>query len=461
MKSFYITTLGCKVNQYESDGIASELTAHGWHRRPHCEQTDVCIINTCAVTARAAQQSRQEIRHIIRNNTHARIVVTGCHAQTAAHEIKKIKAVDHIIGHKDKFSIARAVLSSFSQNPDIVPIETTDKLSEFPIHSPTVAPALETLVAPASTDCRDSEFHSFSPAVTGDKTRAYLKIQDGCNAFCTYCIVPYARGRSRSMPQKEVMAHLNALDEAGFREAIITGIHTGAYGLDFSKKSSFEALLRDIADKRPIHRIRLSSVEPRELSDGIINLVSSNPVFCDHLHIPLQSGDDDTLARMKRPYTAAHFKSLVMKIRRKMPHAAIGVDILQGFPGETEAAFKNTFNLLCALPITYLHVFPFSPREGTPAFDYKDQVPRDVIRERCSIIRSLGVRKTLEFQRQNTGRTMEGIVQEPRDEKTGMLKVVTGNYLTIQVEGGDELKKKVVSVTLDRITDGRLQGHIS
>ncbi len=470
MNLFYITTLGCKVNQYESDGIASELAAHGWMSTPHSEKADVCIINTCAVTARAARQSRQEIRSIIRGNPRARIIVTGCHAQTAAHEIRKIKEVDHVIGHKNKFNIAGAILASAGfQDLDQEPCPAHRNLkkdihSSRPMEISVVQGGLKALKDPESTACRDTQFYCFSPAVTGDNTRAYLKIQDGCNAFCTYCIVPYARGRSRSMPQKEVMSHLRALHQAGYAEAIITGIHTGAYGLDFKEKSSLESLLRRIVRENPIHRIRLSSVEPREFTDNIIDLMADNPIFCDHFHIPLQSGDDGILSRMKRPYDTALFADLVTKIRNKMPRAAIGVDILQGFPGETEAAFKNTFDLIESLPVTHLHVFPFSPREGTPAFDYPDKVPRDIIRERCRIMRNLGEEKTRAFEKSHVGRSLEAIIQEKRDANTGKFKAVTSNYLTIQVDGPDDLKKKVVSIQLDHIREDAglhlLSGHI-
>ena len=453
MNLFYITTLGCKVNQYESDGIASELTAHGWSGTHHSEKADVCIINTCAVTARAARQSRQEIRSIIRGNPRARIIVTGCHAQTAAHEIRKIKEVDYVVDHKNKFGIAGAILAlTGTQDLNQATSPEISKKNQHRSGEITLNPKdLESLKDPVSTACRDTQFHSFSPAVTGDNTRAYLKIQDGCNAFCTYCIVPYARGRSRSMPQKEVISHLQALNRAGYAEAIITGIHTGAYGLDFEKKSSLESLLRHIVEQNPIHRIRLSSVEPREFTDSIINIMADHPIFCDHFHIPLQSGDDDILSLMKRPYNTTLFTELVMKIRKKMPSAAIGVDILQGFPGETEAAFQNTFNLIKSLPVTHLHVFPFSPREGTPAFDYPDKVPRHIIRERCRIMRSLGENKTRTFEISNVGRSLEAVIQEKRDAHTGKLKAVTTNYLTIQVDGPDDLKKKVVSVQLDHI----------
>ena len=247
MKNFFITTLGCKVNQYESDGIATKLELNGWKRKKDSKDADICIINTCAVTSKAAMQSRQTIRSIIRANPDAKIIVTGCHAQTAPDEIKKIKGVHCITGHKDKFNIAEAVL--LQENKQEQEKEKEQKFNLLPF--------------PESNQCTDNRFYSFSPAVTGNMTRAYLKIQDGCNAFCTYCIVPYARGRSCSMPENDVIEHLENLKEKGYTEAVITGIHAGMYGLDFKKKSSLFMLLKKIDKLKPIHRIRLSSIEPR------------------------------------------------------------------------------------------------------------------------------------------------------------------------------------------------------
>ncbi|MEA1969205.1 MAG: MiaB/RimO family radical SAM methylthiotransferase, partial [Thermodesulfobacteriota bacterium] len=297
--------------------------------------------------------------------------------------------------------------------------------------------------------------------VTGDMTRAYLKIQDGCNAFCTYCIIPHARGRSRSMPEKEVINHLEYLDNAGYKEAVITGIHAGEYGVDFKEKSSLSILFKKINSKKSIHRIRLSSIEPRELTDEIIDLAAENSTLCDHFHISLQSGDDEILKKMHRPYDREFFRNLILKIHKKAPFTAIGVDILQGFPGESEQAFENTLSLIKDLPVSYLHVFPFSPRKGTPAFDYPDKVDQKIIKQRCSIMRKSGDTKKRIFEEKNMGRTIEAVIQGKRDPGSGMLKAVTSNYLTLLVKGGDECLNKVFNVKIEKAdTNNLLYGKI-
>jgi threonylcarbamoyladenosine tRNA methylthiotransferase MtaB len=436
MKSFYITTLGCKVNQYESDGIATLLMKNGWTRAGAVEDASVCIINTCAVTSRAAVQSRQAVRSIIRSNPRARVIVTGCHAQTEPDLVGKIENVDHVVGHGNKFKIAEAVIAAAQGKGSL------------------------SLPSPEEPFCSLTSFQGFEPSVTGNMTRAYLKIQDGCNAFCSYCIVPYARGRSRSMPMEDVLAHLNHLHEQGYKEVIITGIHTGAWGADLAKQSSFKNLLKTIVETSPIHRIRISSVEPKELSDEIIGLVSDHPMICDHFHIPLQSGDDTILKRMGRPYDTGYFRELVLKIHETMPQAAIGVDLLQGFPGELNKAFERTHALIADLPVSYLHVFPFSPRKGTPAFDFPDRVKPDILKERCAAMRALGREKRRTFERANIGSTLSAVVQERRDGHTGMLKAVTSNYLTLLFNGGDDLKRRVVDLTVDSVDAGEIRGHL-
>ncbi len=435
MNPFYITTLGCKVNQYESDGIATTLINNGWTRVETVEKASVCIVNTCAVTARAAVQSRQAIRSIIRTNPGAKVIVTGCHAQTEPDLVGKIEHVHSVVGHGDKFKIAEALIS-----PD---------------------QGMDSLPFPEKNCCTLTRFQGFEPAVTGNMTRAYLKIQDGCNAFCSYCIVPYARGRSRSMPMDEVLAHLSHLHGKGYKEVILTGIHTGAWGIDLPEKSSFLDLLKTIVDKSPIHRIRISSIEPIELSDGIIGLVADHAVLCDHFHIPLQSGDDGILKRMGRPYDTGYFRELVLKIHAAMPRAAMGIDVLQGFPGESDQAFERTHALLESLPISYLHVFPFSPRKGTPAFDYPDRVDPDTLKQRCAAMRALGRKKRRDFELKNIGQRLGAVIQEQRDGETGMLKAVTANYLTLLVKGGDDLKRSASDVMVDGVDDnGRLNGTV-
>jgi len=352
MKHFRIITLGCKVNQCESDSIAARLEQDGWHPNPGRDAADLIIINTCAVTGKAAMQSRQAIRQERRRSPRARIIVTGCYAELEPETIQKTTGEDDIVGHRDKFRIPERLTSP------------TDPLA--PRHSRTDAGE------PAA---------SFAPAhlIPGSsRTRPVLKIQDGCNAFCAYCVVPRARGRSRSMPVDDVIENLRCLQQAGYQEIVLSGIHLGCYGFDLEPSTSLQRLLERIDRETEIPRARLSSIEPKELTDDIIALVAGSTRFCDHFHIPLQSGDDRILHLMKRPYTAEQFARLVRNIREQIPEAAIGADVLIGFPGETDAAFERTYALVANLPITYLHVFPFSPRDGTPAADMPNQIPAHV-----------------------------------------------------------------------------------
>ena len=438
MRKFYIQTLGCKVNQYESDGIGSTLEQQGWVKGEKNEHCDLFIINTCAVTSKAGMQSRQAIRKIRRENPNASIIATGCHAQTDPDEIKKINPIIdsknkiyndsfggfasseiHIISHKDKIKIA--------DNIDLI----CDNRSNLGFNK---------------IDFDNSDTYTgFSHAVKGSMTRAYLKIQDGCEAFCTYCIVPYARGSSVSMPESDVLNHLKQLNASGFQEVIITGIHTGMYGLDFKSKSSLLQLLEKINQEKPVHRIRLSSIEPGEINEGIINLASKGNILCDHFHIPLQSGDDEILKKMKRPYDAALFENIIHKIHKKIPSAGIGVDTLIGFPGETDKQFEHTYNLIEKLPVSYLHVFPFSPRKGTPAFYYDDKVDPQIIKQRCAQMRKLDIIKREAFIIANMNKKLKGLIQNKTDKKTGMLKAVTSNYLTIFLNNQADLKGKIIN----------------
>ncbi len=425
MKTFYIKTLGCKVNQYESDGIAAGLEHSGLIRAKTGRSADVCIINTCAVTSKAAMQSRQAVRRLRRDNPDAKIIVTGCHAQTAPETIRQIGDRVELVSHQDKTRLARHLASD--PDPFPLPFQPAD-------HSP------------------DNRFQGFAHPVSGSMTRAYLKIQDGCDAFCTYCIVPHARGSSVSMPPDMVMHHVQALGNDGFKEVILTGIHAGRYGRDLNPPTTLMALLQTIQDRKPVHRIRLSSIEPNEIDDRLADLAGPDGILCDHFHVPLQSGDDTILKKMKRPYTAALFREVICRLHEKQPFAGIGVDTLVGFPGETDARFENTYALIEQLPVSYLHVFPFSPRKGTPAFSFKPRVPDSVITERCRRMRDLGRQKQDAFIKANQGRPLEALVQHQTD-RSGRLKAVTRNYLTLYLKKDPSLKGTVVTVTYDRWDD--------
>ena len=427
---FRITTLGCKVNQYESDGIAQRLKDLGYVPAGAGNPADLCIINTCTVTQKASMQSRQAVRQFIRSYPQAQIVVTGCYAQTEPDELKKIDGVHHIIGHGDKHNIPDIVLSQ-----------------EKGIPSPSLT---------WRNILHEHHFKQFPVTVFGNRTRPFLKIQDGCDTFCTYCIVPYARGRSRSMPLEKILENIRSLKQAGFHEVVLTGVHLGAYGLDLSPQTNLTDLLEHVLESNVMDRVRLSSIEPHELTQDIIELVTKTEIFCDHFHIPLQSGDDRVLERMHRSYTSSFFIDLILNIKDQVPDAAIGVDILTGFPGETEKAFENTYSLIEKLPVTYLHVFPFSPRPGTPAFKYPQKIPQKTIKARCEKMRRLGNEKKYAFYNKFMGKTVEVLIESKRDKATGLLKGITSNYIPVHIVDKIDLFNTLVQVKIEKIRNNNM-----
>ncbi len=429
MKRYTIITMGCKVNQYESDGLSGQLEALGWTPTGADQDPDLVVINTCTVTGKASMQARQAIRKATRTYPAARIVTTGCYAQVSPSDIAKIAGVHDIVGQADKHNIPR--------------------LLESP---PTGSPGFS---SPTKSDIgRRRRFDIVNAPVFGNRTRPFLKIQDGCDAFCTYCIVPHTRGRSRSMPPGDVLAHLEALGRGSRLEAVLTGIHLGCYGTDLDPPTDLPALLEQIAARRPIPRVRLSSIEPQEMTEEIIECVAASDTFCHHFHIPLQSGDDGILARMKRPYTARQIEKRVHSVIRRIPDAAIGMDVLVGFPGETDRAFENTRTLIESIPIAYLHVFPFSARPGTPAARFSGQVPPEVSKARSREIRKLGEEKKTAFYGKFIGQPLEILVEDKRERASGMLKGFSSNYIPVLLKGKDRLKNRFVTVTPTRIGEG-------
>ena len=437
MTKFITKTLGCRVNQSESDALAEQLSENGCIQAREGEVADVCIINTCTVTRKAAMQSRQLIRQTRRCHPTAKILVTGCYAQTAPEEIKLLKGGCTVVGNDAKHRI-----------PEII---NTDGL------------------APRINDNRLSTKWLFNDLPTvgiGNRSRPILKIQDGCQAFCTYCIVPYARGPSRSLPLASALTKIQRLHQKGFHEVVLSGIHLGAYGLDLSSKRSLLDLLKRIRASQTIDRVRLSSIEPREISNQMIGWIEQSQDgpgrICPHFHIPMQSGDDGILRRMRRPYTRSAFVEVVTNIHNRLPHAAIGVDVLVGFPGETMAAFKNTLSVVADLPIAYLHVFPFSPRRGTPAFNFTDRVEAKVIKERCQRLRKLSNHKREGFYRQFEGKPLEVLIETQMDESGQLYKGTSSNYIPVLVFTDGEQQNRIVTVTVDRINGtGPVRGSVT
>lgn len=428
-KSGYkIYTLGCKVNQSESDQLASMLMRAGIPPAADDDAVSLCVINTCAVTGKAAAQSRQAVRRLRRSHPDATTVVVGCDARIEPQAFERIAGVDAVNGSLGARELAR-IVNIGSGNGRL-----TDK-------------------ATAET---------FQPiSLSSQRTRPFLKVQDGCDAHCSYCIVPRARGGSRSIPLEAVLGRLAAFESAGFREVVLTGIHLGAYGRDFNPPLSLEGLVRHILDADFKLRLRLSSIEPAEISDEIITLVAGSDNLCRHFHIPLQSGDNTILKKMCRPYDRQTFARVIERLAARIPDCAIGVDVLVGFPGETEAAFARTYDLIASLPVTYLHVFPFSPRPGTPAAKFPGRIAPEVLKQRCARMRRLGRDKRGAFYRRFVGQQVQVLVEGTRDRASGGLKGVSDHYLSVHFDGIDDLMNRMVRVTVERLgRDGNLQGQV-
>lgn len=430
-KTIAITTLGCKVNQFESASFITGFTDTGCTMVPFSGPADIYVINTCAVTARAGQQSRQMVRRAMRANPDARIVVTGCYAQIAGEELLEI--IDNplcIIGNGNKHLLVETALAENS--PELVMLTGNIGMKKE--------------ICPLSV-------RRFS-----GRTRSYLRIQDGCNNFCSYCIVPYSRGRSRSLPKSAIFEQVDIFLQEGCREMVITGINVGKYGLELDEGENIYTLLDSLCRNYPEMRIRLSSVEPVEVNDQLLNLMIRHPNFMPHLHIPLQSGDDRILARMNRHYTVEVFVDVIRKITSALPHAAIGCDVLAGFPGEDEQAAENTYRLLEGLPTSYLHVFPYSRRSGTLAASFKKQVAGKIKDARVRRLRELDQEKRQAFYRRQLNSIHPVLVE--RRNKNGLLQGFSDNYIPLQFAGPSHLSRRVVSVRFDRMEEGRPMGTL-
>ncbi len=433
MKKIAITTLGCKINQYESASFQSNFEEMGCHVVPFGETADVVVINTCTVTGKAGAQSRQLIRKAIRTNPRAKIVVTGCHAQMAAQELAEMKELQNtplcIVGNGNKHILVTAALQEEDCDLSMLVGKITNRviINDLPVRR------------------------------FNDRTRAFLRVQDGCNSYCTYCIVPYTRGPSRSLPADQVIRQAGIFAAEGHKEIVVTGIHVGLYGKDLNEGKDITFLLEDLCREIPDVRFRLSSIEPQEISTRLLALMSKRENLMPHLHIPLQSGDDDILERMNRRYTTKEFAETIDLVGQYLPDAAIGIDVLVGFPGETEAHFSQTAKFLEKIDCTYLHVFPYSKRPGTLASTFEKQVLRSVKEERVACLRTLGQQKKKDFYSRFIGDMRPVLVEGKRDEK-GLLKGFTDNYIPVSFSGEDLLMNSVVLVELEKNNGTNVSG---
>lgn len=395
-----IYTLGCKVNIYESEYVEELLKNHGYTIVPFDEIADIYIINTCSVTNESDRKSRKMIHQAKKRNDKAVIVVMGCYSQTHADRID----ADIIIGSQDKSKILEYLDQYFSHS------EAIKKL--YDVREETFFEAMN--------------IHHFD-----NHTRAFVKIQDGCNAFCSYCIIPYARGRARSKKYEDVVSEVSELVLNGYQEIVLTGIHTGRYGQDL-ENMNLEKLLRRLVEIPNIYRIRLSSIEVNEVTDGIIDLMKSSPVIARHLHIPLQSGSGKILRKMNRCYDVAEFEKKIQKIREIDPDISLTTDLIVGFPGETEEDFLETLETLKRIHFTKIHTFPYSKRENTPASVMKDQVDGTVKKRRVKEVLKLSSEMERAFYEKYLGRTLSGLSE---CSKKGEVSILTSNYIQVSVEG--------------------------
>ncbi len=430
MKKVAFLTLGCKVNTYESEAMMKLFTLDGYTSVEFKDKADVYVINTCTVTNTGDSKSRQMIRKAIKQNKDAIICVVGCYSQIAKDDVLKIDGVNIVLGTSRRNEIVECVHEYLEHKERIVRVDDISKVDEF-----------EDLDV-------DRYLHN---------TRAFMKIQDGCNNFCTYCIIPYARGRVRSRKPESVIAQAQKLVDHGFVEIVLTGIHTAGYGLDF-EDYDFYHLLVDLTTKvKGLKRLRISSIEMSQIDHRIINLIACSPIIVDHLHIPIQSGCNATLKRMNRHYTTEEFTEKLIELKTKLPSLSVTTDVIVGFPGETDDDFEITYQWIKKMHFNQLHVFPYSPRQGTPAAKMKDQIDGNIKKQRVKKLLDLSHQLQYEFAETQIGKTLEVLIEE----RHGQYMIGhASNYLKVNVDLNEEAIGHIYKVYIEKQDDVELIGSV-
>ena len=437
---FFVQNFGCRATQADGASIERSLAQRGLQSAISAREADWVVLNTCTVTAAADADARAAIRRIHRENPGCRILVTGCYAQRAPQEIAALAGVDWVIGNSHKHYIADVIARPSS---NFFPLEALQRPatddSDAGMHTPVLVGDIFTHTDFAHTDFLAAPVFDMDvdadTAAGSTRTRPNLKVQDGCDNRCSFCIIPSVRGNSRSLPPAEVLREVEALVRAGYREMVISGINLGRWGRDLAPVSSFEELLHSILERTAIEKIRISSVEPMDWSSELIDLVASHPRIARHAHVPLQSGSDRILRQMHRKYRPWHYAERVNKIRARSAQAAIGADVMVGFPGETEELFEENRSFIAALPFTYLHIFTFSARPGTPAATMPDQVPAHIARERHKILRDLIAEKNRAFRQSFIGSRLNAITLSIPSEDKNCTEALTDNFVKLQLNG--------------------------
>ncbi len=439
MASFYVENFGCRAAQADGAAIEQQFRELGLDRSKSPHQAAIVVLNTCTVTASADQDARSTIRRVNRENPDCQIVVTGCYAQRAPDEIAALPGVSLVVGNSHKHRLAQIAIGERVPRPvsdsplvTISPLHDSDSrlfVSDIFAHT-------EFLAAPV-----------FDAA--NERTRPNLKVQDGCDNRCSFCVIPYVRGQSRSLPLDAVLREVSVLVNSGYREVVISGINLGRWGRDLApdaagRVSRFEDLVRAILNDTSLEKLRISSVEPMDWSDELIAMMAESRRIAKHAHVPMQSGSDRVLRLMHRKYRPWHYREKIEKIHAAMPTAAIGADVMTGFPRETDADFEETRQMIDDLPLTYLHVFTYSPRPGTPAAAIRDQVPVKIARERTKILRELGEEKKRAFMLSQIGKQLEAITLNSHSgDEADFTEALTDNFLKLRLSGRYEANRLI------------------
>jgi len=443
---FHTVTLGCKLNQFDGAAIEGELARRGWTREPDRSRAGLVVINTCTVTHRADSEARRLVRSIRRENPECLLLVTGCYAELEPETLRALPEVDRVFGNRDKPRLAR-ILDEMGVAAASHADETAGDVAATRLQDDRGCDAVATLPA---------ALHF------GERSRAFLKIQEGCRLACSYCVIPRVRGASRSVPARRVLEAARALVRRGYREIVLTGVNTGDYGRDLEPRSDLATLLRELLACCGPNRIRLNSLEPLTVTDEIVEMIAREPRLAKHLQVPLQSGADPVLQRMRRNYRTAAYLERLQALRAASPQIGLGADVIVGFPGESEREFATTFDFISASPLNYLHVFSWSPRPGTPASDLPHRVDPRAIRDRSKRLRDLGERLSLRFRRRFEGSTLDAVVLG--DRRGGVAqRALTGNFIEVALPPASAAAGDLVTVELEhaglRETAARVVGR--
>ena len=438
MKKIAFMTLGCKVNQADTASMQELFRQAGYTVCDFTEEADVYVVNTCVVTNTGQQKSRQMIRRAIRKENDALIVVTGCYPQTAAEEVKAIDGVDLIIGTQDRAKIVTLVEAALERKHN----QIEDKVHPWE---------------------QGAQFEEMSGGNEADKTRAYLKIQEGCNQYCSYCIIPYARGPIRSRSLQGIREEVQRLTEAGYKEIVLIGIHLGCYGKEMKDGTTLYDAVKAALSVPALQRLRLGSLESVEVEERLLDLMETDKRLCPHLHLPLQSGCDKVLKDMRRPYDTKKFATLLEQIRKKVPGVAVTTDVIVGFPGETEDDFAATCSFVKQCNFAKMHIFPYSKRKGTPAAARQDQIPETVKKYRAEKLAELDREMQQAYFAQNVGTNHAVLVEQPiiTDKKaTGCVEGLTENYIRVEFKGEPDLCGKMIDVKITEALIDKCKGSI-